>query len=200
MKRGPRLKICRRVGDRVFGKCEDPKFELSPKQPRGKHRRSRSEYGIQLTEKQKVRFTYGISERQFANYVKKASAKHGVSPAAVLYESLERRLDNVIFRMGVATSRAHARQMVSHGHVRVNGRRVNIPSYQVRPGETVSIKDRTKESPMIVAVAENLKTYSHPNWIVFDPQKLEAKIGSNPRLDATENTYNLTSVIEFYSR
>ena len=203
MKFGPKYKICRRVGERVFGKCDDPKFDMTPPvRPQSKRggRRSRSEFGMQLLEKQKVRFTYGVSERQFANYIAKVSASHGKNPAELLYESLERRLDNVVFRTGIVTSRAHARQLVSHGHVLINGKKVNIPSYQVRPGEKVQVRERTQGSPMFANIADRLKTYAHPEWLVFDEKNFEATVKGIPHFTATEVPYNLTSVIEFYSR
>jgi len=204
MKIGPKYKICRRVGDRVFGKCDSEKFEMTPPKSliSGKRggRRSRSEYGQQLLEKQKVRYTYGVSEKQFSNYIKDAVLKHGGSPADRLYASLERRLDNVVYRTGLSNSRAHARQMVSHGHIHVNGRRVNIPSYVVREGDTISVKDRMKESPMFAELPEKLKIHQYPVWIIFDPKKFEAKIKGSPKLETSESTFNLKAVIEFYSR
>jgi small subunit ribosomal protein S4 len=202
MKLGPKYKICRRIGDRVFGKCEDPKFDLTPPARKGKHggRRAKSEFGTQLLEKQKVRFTYGVSERQFAGYIEKVSSKHGINPSELLYEMLERRLDNVVYRTGLVTSRAHARQLVSHGHVLVDGKKVNIPSYQVRPGEKVRIKDRSKASPMFASIEERLKTYTHPEWMMFDEKNFEATIKGVPHVSTSAVPYNLTSVIEFYSR
>jgi len=204
MKIGPKYKICRRVGDRVFGKCDSEKFEMSPpksslKSKRG-GRRNVSEYGQQLIEKQKVRYTYGINEKQFSNYVKDSVSKHGVNPAEELYGKLERRLDNVVHRLGLSGSRMHARQMVSHGHIKVNGRKMNIPSYSVKQGDVISVKDRTKEGPMISELSEKLKIQQLPNWIVFDPKKFEAKIQGSPKLEASESTFNLKAVIEFYSR
>lgn len=202
MKLGPKYKICRRVGDRVFGKCESPNFEMNPAGAQGKRgrRRSRSEYGLQLLEKQKVRLTYGTSEKQFANYVKKAVSKAGTNPAERLYEQLERRLDNTVYRLGITSSRRHARQMVSHGHIRVNGRRVNIPSYTVSEGDVIEVKDRSKESPMFSELGEKLQTYQHPKWITFDAKKFQATIQGVPKLETSEATFNLKSVIEFYSR
>src|SRR5690606_40724543 len=124
MQTGPKYKICRRLGSHIYEKCQTQKFQLSEarkgKGMRGGRRRNVSEYGEQLLEKQRVRFTYGLKERQFASYVKKATGTAAV-PAEELYQSLERRLDNVIYRLGLAPSRAYARQLVSHGHITVNG-------------------------------------------------------------------------------
>ena len=204
MKIGPKYKICRRVGDRIFEKCCSEKFEMTPsknlfKSKRGR-RRNVSEYGQQLLEKQKVRFTYGINEKQFSNYVKRAVSRKDVTPSDYLYKSLEKRLDNVVYRLGLSSSRIHARQMVSHGHIKVNGQRVNIPSYKVKAGDSVSIKDRIKKSPMIVELAEKLEAYKQPKWMTLDHKKFEAKIEGSPKFDVLESTFNLKAVLEYYSR
>src|SRR3989344_3371850 len=128
----PKFKICRRLGSGVYDKCQTTKFSTSSKggMASGKRPKAPSEYGAQLIEKQKIRFSYGISERQLSNYVKKASLMKGAG-AEKLYEELESRLDNVIYRMGLASTRRAARQMVSHGHFIVNDKKVTIPSYEV---------------------------------------------------------------------
>lgn len=202
MKFGPKYKICKRVGDRVFGKCQNPNFEMTPAGRGGKKRggrKSRSEYGQQLTEKQKVRYTYGMAERQFANYVKRAS-KAKENPAEKLYEWLERRLDNVVYRAGLAQTRTQARQVVSHGHMEVNGRRVNIPSYIVKEGDVITLREKSKQSPLFTSVAERLEGAQLPAWLTFDPKKFEAQVKGLPKLEMAETTFNLKSVIEFYSR
>lgn len=202
MKFGPKYKICKRVGDRVFGKCQNPKFEMTPPGRAGGKKRGgkkASEYGQQLTEKQKVRYTYGMAERQFANYVKHA-AKARENPSEKLYEWLERRLDNVVYRSGLAQTRTQARQIVSHGHMEVNGRRVNIPSYIVEEGDVITLRKRSQESPLFSDVSERVAQSQLPAWLTFDPKKWEITIKGVPKLEMADTTFHLKSVIEFYSR
>lgn len=165
-----------------------------------KHRSSVSEFGTQLREKQKVRNTYGLRERQFANYVKDASSKPGVNPVDKLYENLESRLDSVAYRMGFAGSRSLARQMVSHGHLTVNGRRVTVPSYRVSPGDLISVREGSKSKVLFGNLAERLEKYKSPMWVTIDIPHLKGKIETLPKLTESGETYNLASIIEFYSR
>lgn len=167
---------------------------------RGGRRRNASEYGEQLLEKQRVRFTYGLKEKQFSSYVKKAMESTSEVPAEELYQSLERRLDNTIFRVGLAPSRAYARQLVSHGHIAVNGRRLNIPSYSVRVGDVLSVKESTKKKNIFEHMNERLKEFKQPSWLSFDSKKFEVKVSSLPKAEAHELGFNLSSVIQFYSR
>src|SRR3990167_8707281 len=143
----PKFKICRRLGPGVYDKCQTSKFRATSSK-RGllgaRRPKAPSEYGAQLIEKQKIRFSYGISERQLSNYVKKASHIRGAGTAEKLYEGLESRLDNVIYRMGLAVSRRAARQMVSHGHFIVNDKRVTIPSYELKSGDIIKIREGSK--------------------------------------------------------
>lgn len=203
MKIGPKYKICRRLGSHVYEKCQTQKFQLSEARKtkgfRGGRRRNVSEYGEQLLEKQRVRFTYGLKEKQFANYVKSASASANV-PTEELYQRLERRLDNVIYRLGLAPSRAYARQLVSHGHVSVNGRRLNIPSYSVRVGDVISLKESTKKKNIFEHLSERVKESKQPAWLSFDAKKFEATVSSLPKAESHELGFNLSSVIQFYSR
>lgn len=204
MKIGPKYKICRRLGDRVFSKCQTTKFTISGTMPKsnGKRRRGKvSEYGQQLIEKQKIRYTYGVSEKQFSNYVNKSKTKKNeAGPAGSLFLALESRLDNAVFRTGVVNSRAFARQIVSHGHVLVNGKKVTIPSYQVRAGEVISIKENRKSSKIYQDIEERLKDQTPPAWIVFDPKKLEAEVKGVPTFKEGESGLGFRTVIEFYSR
>jgi small subunit ribosomal protein S4 len=200
---GPKYKICRRLGSHVYEKCQTQKFQLSEARKAKtmrKGRRSLTEYGEQLLEKQRVRFAYGIKEKQFATYVKKAAEHSAGVPIDELYQSLERRLDNVVYRLGVAPSRAYARQLVSHGHVAVNGRRVNIPSYSVNVGDIVSFKESTKKKNVFDVMKERVKEYKQPSWLSFDHKKFEAQVTSLPKTDAHDSGPNLSSVIQFYSR
>ncbi len=204
MIRGPKYKIARRLGAAVYDKTQTQKFALraQAKTPPGRKGKGgpKSDFGIQMLEKQKARFTYGVSERQFGNYVNAAVAKKGVNAVEMLYKSLESRLDNVVYRLGLAPSRAGARQMVSHGHIVVNGKRVTVPSYAVSEGDAIAIREGSKKSPMFAELGEKLKNREVPSWISFDQEKVEAKIQGSPKAIPSELAFDLGSVIEFYSR
>lgn len=205
-----KCKKCRRAGEKLFLKgerCFTPKCAMERKPyPPGKlmserkHRSNVTEYGTQMREKQKVRNTYRVSEKQFSGYVKEATRKAGVIPAEFLFEALETRLDNVVFRAGFASSRSLARQMVAHGHITVNGRRTNIPSRRLGVGDTLAIRSGSKGSKLFEALGERLKTLIIQPWIKVDVEKHEATIQGKPSLKKEETSFNLTSVIEFYSR
>jgi small subunit ribosomal protein S4 len=203
MQIGPKYKICRRLGSRVFGKCETTKFSISGSAsgPQ-KRKKALSEYGLQLLEKQKVRFTYGLKERQLSTYVKKAQAKSSHSnPASELYQALESRLDNVVYRLGLAPTRSAARQLVSHGHIMVNGRRLNIPSYQVGVGEMVTIRPQSEQAGVFQTLAERLKVYQWPNWLQYDAEAKAGKVLAAPNWSETQQSdLNLAALMEFYSR
>lgn len=199
---------CRRAGEKLFlkgEKCFTPKciFVKKPYTPGRidadrKHRSTVTEYGLQLKEKQKVRNIYGVSEKQFRNYIIAVTEKKGISPTEALYEALERRLDNIVFRMGLAKSRSHARQFVAHGHILVNGRRLNVPSHTVRLGDVISVREGSKTSPAFVEAFKKLSDKNVPTWITLNSEMSEAKIKSKPK--GEQLPFNLTSVIEFYSR
>jgi len=157
-----------------------------------------TEYGAQLIEKQKIRFSYGITERQLSNYVKKASLIKGAGTVQKLYEELEFRLDNVVYRMGLGASRKATRQMVSHGHFVVNGDRVTIPSYELKSGDIIKIREGSKSKKIFEKVAEKLKDYNPPTWLNFDAGIMEGKILDKPK--NTEGFIDLNAVLEFYSR
>ncbi|MBI5140454.1 MAG: 30S ribosomal protein S4 [Candidatus Vogelbacteria bacterium] len=202
---GKKYKICRRLGDRVFNKCQTPAFSrsIAAKRIGGMKRRppkARSEYAAQMLEKQKARFTYNVSEKQFSNYVEKSRETKGVNPADFLYKSLEGRLDNVVHRMGFAPSRAFARQMVSHGHITVNDKKVNIPSYQLKKGDKVSIRPGSKAKTLFNGLNDKLKNFPMPKWIRFDMENLSGEVIGEPSLLESASLFNLNSVIEFYSR
>lgn len=197
----PKFKICRRLGPGVYDKCQTSKFKASsgkvgllgarrPKAP--------SEYGAQLIEKQKIRFSYGITERQLSNYVKKASLVKGAGTTEKLYEELEFRLDNAVYRMGLGNSRRATRQMVSHGHFIVNNKRVTIPSYELKSGDIIKIREGSKAKKIFDNIAEKIKDYNPPAWVTFDTNVMEGKILDKPK--NTESFIDLNAVLEFYSR
>ena len=197
----PKFKICRRLGSGVYDKCQTAKFSATTgKMALAGARRPKAltEYGTQLIEKQKIRFSYGITERQLSNYVKKASHIKGAGTAEKLYEGLEFRLDNVIYRMGLGNSRRATRQMVSHGHFIVNNQRVTIPSYELKSGDVVKIREGSKSKKIFQNLAENLKDYNSPAWVSFDLNSMEGKILDKPK--NTEGFLDLNAVLEFYSR
>ncbi len=195
----PKFKICRRLGSGVYDKCQTPKFNSFAKKGGKKgFRRPPSEYGLQLIEKQKIRFSYGITERQLSNYVKKASLIKGAGIVDKFYEELELRLDNAIYRMGLAPSRRGSRQMVSHGHFIVNNHKVTIPSYQLKLGDIIKIREGSKSKKIFENLTERLKDYTSPTWLIFDISKLEGKILEKPK--NTESFLDLNAVLEFYSR
>jgi small subunit ribosomal protein S4 len=207
MKIGPRYKIARRLGERIYPKTQTAKFALSlskRKSPNGggTHRRMKTDYGMQFLEKQKVRFTYGVSERQFGNYVKKAREKGSVDPATSLFRLLETRLDNIVFESGFTPSRAAARQAVSHGHFMINGRRVTVPSYSVSSGDMVSVRSGSRGNAVFKESPEKLKKDAHaPAWLKVEPDKFEVSLVTEPVLDSVSaGNLSFSSVMAFYSR
>jgi len=205
-----KCKLCRRSGKKLFlkgEKCFTPKcvLEKKPYAPgmldsARKHRKTFSEYGFQLREKQKVKNIYRISEKQFSNYVKKAFTKHGVNPAEQLYENLESRLDSVVFRIGFASSRSLARQIVSHGHVTVNGKRIDVPSHKVKKGDILGIREGSRVKILFSDILSKMNKQDIPAWIKIDPTKTQGIIQGTPKLEQEGVVFNLTSVLEFYSR
>lgn len=203
-----KCKKCRRAGQKLFLKgerCFSQKCAMirKPYLPgfHGKSRRKRrpSEYGRQLAEKQKLRQTYGISERQFKNYFE-AIAKRKGNKEELLISKLESRLDNVVFRLGWANSRGLARQLVSHGHILVNGRKVDIPSYQVREGDVIQIKEGSKKLALFLNLKAFLKKHESPAWLSLDKKKIEGKMISQPKLEDVGKIGELSMIIEYYSR
>jgi len=196
----PKFKIGRRLGAGVYDKCQTAKFASSATKslPGGKRPKAPTEYGTQLIEKQKIRFSYGISERQLSNYVKKASIVKGAGTAQVLYEKLESRLDNIIYRMGLGASRRATRQMVSHGHFIVNNHRVTVPSYEVKVGDVIKIREGSKVKKIFANLPERLKDYTAPPWVSFDFNNMEGHILAKPK--NVETFLDINAVLEFYSR
>ncbi len=201
MKIGPRYKIARRLGGNVFDKTQSQKFALrSTKKDSIKKKKAGSDFSLQLIEKQKARFTYGLTERQFKNMVSTVLKKKGSNMNESLVQALEVRLDNVVYRIGLAKSRQAARQLVSHGHIDVNGKRVTIPSYKVSVGEVITIRERSKKKVVFNDLNEKMKDIRVPSWISFDLEKKIAKIQGLPKIPANELSFNVSSIFEYYSR
>ncbi len=196
---GPKTKIARKFGEAIFG--DDKSFERRnyPPGQHGNNRRrgKKSEYAIQLMEKQKAKYTYGVLERQFRNMFEKATRAQGIT-GEVLLQLCESRLDNVVFRMGLANSRRGARQLVSHRHITVNGKQVNIPSYQLKAGDVVGVREKSKSLEVIQnALANNSKVYE---WITFNNDTKEGTFVSVPaRIQIPENI-NEQFIVELYSK
>lgn len=196
--RGPRLRIVRRLGDLPGLTRKTPRKAYPPGQ-HGQARRKRSEYAIRLEEKQKLRYNYGVSERQLLRYVRKARRASG-STGQVLLQLLEMRLDNTIFRLGMAPTIPAARQLVSHGHVTVNGHRVNIPSYQCRPGEIIGIRNTEKSRELVKANLQYPGLANVPSHLELDKEKLTAKVNSVIEREWVALQINELLVVEYYSR
>ncbi len=202
MKTAQKYKICRRLGPGVFEKCQTPKFVASAarhdKARKDKRPKQRSGYATQFIEKQKVRFTYGLSEKQFANYIEE-SVQQKVSPATEhLFELLETRLDNVVYRLGLAHTRRLSRQMVSHGHFLVNGIKSTVASQRIRVGDKISVREGSKKSVLFANVSEKMKEYTMPAWLKFNVETLTGVVEGKPK--NTEDYLELNTVLEFYSR
>jgi small subunit ribosomal protein S4 len=199
-------RLCRREGMKLYlkgSRCYSKKcaFERRPSPP-GQHgirRRKVGDYGLQLREKQKVRRVYGVLERQFKNYFDAAESRPGVTGENLL-RLLEMRLDNAVFRMGLAPSRAAARQLVGHGHMAVNGRPTDIPSYQLKPGDRIEVREsRTGREPFKV-VKETLRSHQAPEWLSVDAAKLVGTVVELPRREQMPQDLNEQLVVEYYSR
>ncbi len=202
----PVCRLCRREGAKLFlkgSRCYTKKcaFERRPTPPgqHGVRRRKVGEFGMQLREKQKVRRVYSVVERQFKNYFDAADARPGMTGENLL-RMLELRLDNVVFRMGFATSRAQARQFVGHGHFSVNGRPTNIASFQLKPGDRVEVRQsRTSRDPFKTA-KETLRSHQGPEWLSVDAATLAGTVAELPRRDQMPLDLNEQLVVEYYSR
>ena len=196
---GPKTKIARKFGEAIYG----PDKVLSKKNyPPGQHginkRRKTSEYGLQLREKQKAKYTYGVLEKQFRNLFEKASRKKGIT-GEVLLQLLEMRLDNIVYRLGIATTRAAARQLVLHRHIVVDGKVVNIASYSVKPGEVVGVREKSKS---LEVIADSLAGFNHSKypWLEWDEATKSGKLLHIPeRADIPENIKE-QSIVELYSK
>jgi small subunit ribosomal protein S4 len=202
MKIGPKFKIAKRLGAPIFAKTQTQKFALSDARGGRVNKRrpgQMSDYKRQLLEKQKMRFTYGLSEKQLRRYVDEAVEKSH-QPIALLMCRLESRLDNVAFRLGLAKTRQMARQMVAHGHLTVNGRKMTIPSHKVNEGDVISVRNGSRESIVFTTLPETHEAAGIPTWLSFDLKKLEGTVQSAPVYDPTESLFDPEQVLEYYSR
>ncbi len=199
MKIGPKYKIARRLGAGVFDKTQTPKYQARAERRIVKFSRPRSGYGAQLIEKQKVRFTYGISDKQFKNYVKNV-LKKGKDQNQSLYEALESRLDNTVYRSGLASTRQQARQFVSHGHIKVNNKKVNIPSFRVSTGDVISIRKESSEKSTFINIEERIKETAKQPWLKIDGKSKRVSVDGIPHYDPVQEFYDLSAVFEYYRR
>ncbi|MFB8790004.1 MAG: 30S ribosomal protein S4 [Potamolinea sp.] len=196
--RGPRLRIVRRLGD-LPGLTRKSARRAYPPGQHGQARKKRSEYAIRLEEKQKLRFNYGVSEKQLLRYVRKARRASGSTGQALL-EMLEMRLDNTVFRLGMAGTIPGARQLVNHGHVLVNGKNVNIPSYQCRPGELITIRDNERSKRLVQQNLEFPGLANVPSHLEFDKNNLTGKVNGVIEREWVALQVNELLVVEYYSR
>lgn len=200
---GPKYKIARRLGAPVFEKTQTQKFALSEgrKSKTQRRRKMKSDFGLQLNEKQKARYVYGLTERQFRNYVREAIGQNNTSSNDYLYEKLESRIDNIIYRAGLASTRRLARQLVSHGHITVNGRRITIPSHILKIGDKFAVREGSKTKRVFTLLTENPIERTVPNWLQFDMKKMEGEVKGTPLIkDAQDILFNINTILEFYSR
>jgi small subunit ribosomal protein S4 len=198
---GPKTKISRRFGVPIFGPSkamERKNYPPGMHGPKGS-RRKQSDYAIALAEKQKLRYQYGLLERQFRRYFQTALTRRGVTGETLL-QLLETRLDNVVYRLGFANSRNAARQMVSHGHVSVNGRKVNVSSYTMRPGDEVTIKDKPGSRRLAARYLELTQIAPIPEWLVVDKEGFSGKVARIPTRDEIAPIVNEQLIVELYSR
>lgn len=199
----PRItcKICRRAGESLCGreKCAYKKRPFAPGilDSQRKHKGSFSEYGQQLNEKRKVRNTYGLREKQFAGYVEKAMATKGENTVELIWKSLETRLDNVVFRAGFAGTRALARQLVSHGHITVNGKRTTIASYQVKVGDVIAVRENSRQNTYFIKMFEKFDAKA-PSWLTYSAKDHGVTVKALPK--EMDQGFNFQTIVEFYSR
>ncbi len=199
-------RLCRREGAKLYlkgSRCYSKKcaFERRPTPPgqHGVRRRKMGDYGIQLREKQKVRRVYGVLERQFHNYFVDAEHTDGITGENLL-RRLETRMDNVVYRLGFASSRAQARQLVTHGHFAVNGVPTNIPSYKLHPGDRVEVRESRRSKEAFKVIRETLRSHQAPEWLSLDATNLSGTIASLPRRDQMPLDLSEQLVVEYYSR
>lgn len=187
----------------MFEKTQTQKYALSQARKDKSGRsfsRPKSEFGLQLLEKQKARYTYCLTEKQFSKYAKEAVAKKDTQAVSRLFQSLELRADNVAYRAGFAPTRLGARQMVSHGHFLVNGKRITVPSYKLSIGDTLSIRKVSSTKPLFQNLDARLKERTIPSWIQFDFDTKEAKIAGMPKYEQGDSMFDINAILEFYSR
>ena len=203
---GPACKLCRREGKKLYlkgerctsGKCALDRRSTAPGQ-HGAAKKKMGEYGVQLREKQSTRRYYGVLEKQFKNYYEEAARKEGMTGENLLV-LLERRLDNTVYRMGLAESHREARQLVLHAHFTLNGKKVNIPSILVKPGDVISVKESSRDSAKIKGLAEALESKTAPKWLDVDKTNLTAKVVSFPAREDIDFDFNEQLIVELYSK
>jgi len=204
---GPRCKLCRRQGVKLFlkgarcstDKCAVERRAYGPGQHGQRRRRKPSDYGIQLKEKQKAKAIYGVLERQFKKYYKEADRQKGVT-GENLMRLLERRLDNIVYRLGFAASRSAAREMVRHGHIEVNGGKVDIPSYLVKIGDEVSVRERSQSNLEIRLSVDAKSGVGTVDWLELDPKSFKGRVLEMPSRDQIPSPVNEQLIVNFYSR
>lgn len=203
---GPQCRLCRREGlklylkgDRCYtGKCAIDRRSYAPGQ-HGQSRKKASEYGIQLRAKQRARRIYGVLEKPFRTYFERAERQGGIAGENLL-RLLERRLDNVVYRLGLGASRVEARQLVLHGHFTVNGKKVNIPSFQVRVGDEIAVAEKSKNSPRIKELIERAADRTPPAWLEYDAQEVKGRVVALPNRDQIDVPVEEHLIVELYSR
>ena len=204
---GPVCRLCRREGMKLFLKgerCYTEKCAIEKRNlPPGQHGKARKAkmlgYGLQLREKQKVKRTYGVLENQFRRYFEAADRQRGITGETLL-QLLERRLDNAIYRLGFATSRPQARQLVKHGHFLVNGKKVDIPSYSVRQGDVITVLSRSQKNPTLEHAMEEVKGRGIPGWLTFDAAAISARVASMPTREQINLPVQEQLIVELYSK
>jgi len=205
--RGSVCRLCRREGLKLFLKgdrCFKPTCAIeqrgyAPGQHGNRRAKKLEGYGLQLREKQKVKRIYGVLERQFRRYFREAERKKGITGENLLL-ILERRLDTIVYRLGFATSRAAARQLVAHGHVRVDGKKVDVPGFQVRPGQSISIKDETRKNEALKAAVENARGRGIPRWLSLDPASFTGVLAALPTREDVTMPIQEQLIVELYSK
>ncbi len=197
--RGPKTKIARRFNEPIFGPSKSLQKKSYPPGQHGRNRRRKqSEYAIQLMEKQKAKYTYGVLEKQFANLFEKASRRSGIT-GEILLQLLESRLDNTVFRLGIAPTRRAARQLVLHKHIVVNGEIVNIPSFQIKVGDSVGVRERSKSLELVSDSLASHNARKYP-WLEWDKSEFVGKMVSLPQRDEIPENINEQLIVELYSK
>ncbi|HQJ96067.1 MAG TPA: 30S ribosomal protein S4 [Candidatus Cloacimonas sp.] len=200
---GPKARLCRKFGENIYGNAKYDKILSRRKFPPGQHgrtlRRKPTDYNLHLREKQKLRNTYCLLEKQFSNYFKKAAKASGVTGDNLL-QLLERRLDNVVYRMGFAVTRMQARQFVNHGHFLVNGRKVDIPSYLLKEGDIIEVRTKSRSLKALVEAMDKTEVTSPYSWLSIDKENFRGQFNSIPAVSEIPVTCDLRLVVEFYSK
>ncbi len=200
---GPKARLCRKFGENIYGNAKYDKILSRRKYPPGQHgrtlRRKPTDYNLHLREKQKLRNTYCLLEKQFSNYFKKAAKASGVTGDNLL-QLLERRLDNVVYRMGFAVTRMQARQFVNHGHFLVNGRKVDIPSYLLKEGDIIEVRTQSRSMKALVEAMDKTEVTSPYSWLSIDKENFRGQFNSIPAVSEIPVTCDLRLVVEFYSK